>query len=455
MNSVELDFEQAKAKHLLFKSRLRSILYGLTVDEAPVLSHFECGVGKWIYGHALEAYGQLPEMQELERTHADIHTSARRLVALYRAGEVEEARQGLSEMEQIADRLVGLLDTLEDQLRTTTPVPGLSGETYVSLGIADFRDLLSSNQELDKRIQEQVAATAQATAQLDQQTALLRAISDNADVALFMLDGEQRCVFMNPAAEQLTGFTLDQMRGREMHEFIHSPVTAAGAQSPKDGPLGRALTARTRSKGEEVFSRPDGAGYPVAFTASPIPGPDGLALGTVIEVRDLTEQRQASAALQESEHLFRTITNVAPVGLFFTDEQGKVVYANQTILDWLGLSMEAYMVNAGAEAIVPEDLPRLAETYVKAFTARAPYQEEVRIHHADGTIHWCQLTAVPRYRNDGGFAGYVGSFADFTDRKASEEQLKQYYDDLELKVTFRNLDLERQVRELRARLGEA
>ena len=74
MDNIKLDFEQARARHLLFKSRLRSILYGIEIDEAPVLSHFECNVGKWIYGHALKTYGHIPEMQELEKVHADIHT---------------------------------------------------------------------------------------------------------------------------------------------------------------------------------------------------------------------------------------------------------------------------------------------------------------------------------------------------------------------------------------------
>ena len=76
----------------------------------------------------------------------------------------------------------------------------------------------------------------------------------------------------------------------------------------------------------------------------------------------------------------------------------------------------------------------------------------MRIHHADGEIHACLLTAVPRTGPDGNFAGYVGSFADISERKAAEDQLKRYFDDLELKVTFRNLELERQVRELKAQV---
>ena len=111
---IGLDFEQAKAKHLLFKSKLRSILYGIEIDETPVISHYDCAVGKWIYGHAINDYGQIPEMQELEKVHADIHTSARELIALYKADKVDEARKGLEGMEKIADHLVNLLSIVEN-----------------------------------------------------------------------------------------------------------------------------------------------------------------------------------------------------------------------------------------------------------------------------------------------------------------------------------------------------
>ena len=80
MNNLTLDFEQARSKHLLFKSRLRSILYDIDIDEAPVLSHFECSVGQWIYKHALQVYGHLPEMIELEKVHKDIHISVKEIL---------------------------------------------------------------------------------------------------------------------------------------------------------------------------------------------------------------------------------------------------------------------------------------------------------------------------------------------------------------------------------------
>ena len=55
-------------------------------------------MGKWIYGHALDQYGYLPEIHELERIHAEIHICARELISDYEAGKVIEAREGLQKM---------------------------------------------------------------------------------------------------------------------------------------------------------------------------------------------------------------------------------------------------------------------------------------------------------------------------------------------------------------------
>ncbi|MBA3664494.1 MAG: PAS domain-containing protein [Bacteroidetes bacterium] len=163
-DSIKLDFEQARAKHILFKSRLRSILYGIDLDQTPVLSHYECNVGKWIYNHALRAYGHLPDMVELEKVHAEIHASARHLVALYKEGKVEAARLGLQDMEKVADKLVELLTTLETKI-AENPTDSVDSKEnrYLEIKLNEFQDILKSNIELDQRIKEQVQQAASAT----------------------------------------------------------------------------------------------------------------------------------------------------------------------------------------------------------------------------------------------------------------------------------------------------
>jgi signal transduction histidine kinase len=200
MENIKLDFEQAKAKHLLFKSRLRSILYGEIIDEAPVVSHFECAVGKWIYGYALKTYGGVPEMQGLEKVHEDIHTSAKHLVKLYKEGNIEEARGGLADMEKIADHLVGLLTILENKLNTANTV-----EDYdVSGNVAEVNqklltDLLIANEKLDKIIKDK-------TGEVLKERQLLHNFFMQAPAILAILKGRDHVFELaNPAYYELVG----------------------------------------------------------------------------------------------------------------------------------------------------------------------------------------------------------------------------------------------------------
>ncbi|MDB5253589.1 MAG: sensor signal transduction histidine kinase [Flaviaesturariibacter sp.] len=197
MDTISLDFEQAKAKHLLFKSNLRSILYGLDVDVAPVVSHTECAVGKWIYDHALKTYGQYQEMHELEQVHADLHRTAKTLVETYNAGQVEEARKGLVGIETIADALVSLLTTLEQKIKSQ-PAPA---STYqdITVSIDELSKLSKANLELDKVIKSE-------TAGLVKEKWLLQEAFMQIPASISILKGPEHIVqFANPVVKAALG----------------------------------------------------------------------------------------------------------------------------------------------------------------------------------------------------------------------------------------------------------
>jgi len=122
----------------------------------------------------------------------------------------------------------------------------------------------------------------------------LMAITRNATLGLFMMDARQHCVFMNPAAEEITGFTLAEVQGRPLHDFIHHTRPDGTPYPMLECPIDRALPTRAQEQGEDVFVRKDGSFYPVAFTASPIIE-EGRAVGTVIELRDTSEDKRREA----------------------------------------------------------------------------------------------------------------------------------------------------------------
>jgi PAS domain S-box-containing protein len=121
----------------------------------------------------------------------------------------------------------------------------------------------------------------------------LNAVLNNASVSIFLMDERQHCIYMNAAAEKLTGFTLDEVQGRPLHDVIHH-TRPDGRHFPlEECAIDRAFPENNQTQGEEVFVRPDGSFYPIAFTASPIRDEDAKTVGTIIEVRDISSEKKA------------------------------------------------------------------------------------------------------------------------------------------------------------------
>lgn len=129
-----------------------------------------------------------------------------------------------------------------------------------------------------------------------------RVVTDNATTGLFIMDDQQHCIFMNPAAEKITGYTFESLNNMQkpLHDIIHYKKADGSPYPLMECPIDRALPEKNQMRGEDVFVRPDGSMYPVAFTASPIQH-QGKAVGTVIELRDTTEEKKADQRRKDLE----------------------------------------------------------------------------------------------------------------------------------------------------------
>ncbi len=124
----------------------------------------------------------------------------------------------------------------------------------------------------------------------------LNAVLDNASVAIFLMDDRQHCIYMNRAAEQLTGWGLNEVLERDcpLHDIIHHTYPDGQPFPLEECAIDRAFPQDNHERGEEVFVHRDGHFYPVGFTASPIRDDDSNMIGTIIEVRDISEEKTAA-----------------------------------------------------------------------------------------------------------------------------------------------------------------
>ena len=123
----------------------------------------------------------------------------------------------------------------------------------------------------------------------------LEAVLNNATVAIFLMDDRQHCRYMNRAAEDLTGWALQEILDldRPLHDIIHHTYPDGRPFPLHECEIDRAFPEHARMQGEEVFIHKKGHFYPVAFTASPIRDDAVRTIGTIIEVRDITDRKRA------------------------------------------------------------------------------------------------------------------------------------------------------------------
>ncbi|HEX2025094.1 MAG TPA: PAS domain S-box protein [Actinomycetota bacterium] len=125
-------------------------------------------------------------------------------------------------------------------------------------------------------------------------------ILDSAGEGIFGLDREGRITFVNPAAAQALGWTVEELVGQPGHPMIHHSRADGSVYEPEDCPIYAALRdGTTRRVDDEVFWRKDGSSFPVEYTSTPL-REDGRLSGAVVTFADITERKRATETLRQA-----------------------------------------------------------------------------------------------------------------------------------------------------------
>ncbi|SMC00390.1 putative PAS/PAC sensor protein [Hymenobacter roseosalivarius DSM 11622] len=163
----------------------------------------------------------------------------------------------------------------------------------------------------------------------------------------------------------------------------------------------------------------------------------------------------SAAEPQFDAQQFRFLAELIPQLVWITDPTGYHTYFNQRWIDFTGYTVEQ---SQGSEMwnnlLHPDDRQRARDRWNQSLASSKFYEIEYRFISKDGTYRWFLGQALPRRDEHGVIQQWFGTCTDIQEQKQLQQQLERSYADLEMKVTFRNLELEREVQNLHQRLGE-
>jgi PAS domain S-box-containing protein len=254
---------------------------------------------------------------------------------------------------------------------------------------------------------------------------LKQSITDNATAALFMMDINGYCTFMNPAAEQMTGFTFEEIQQKPLHDMIHHTKPDGSHYPVSECPIDRALpTNNTIRAHEDVFVRKDGTFYNVTCAARPV-FENNTPVSTVIEVRDITEEKIAQQKIIESAEQILFLAESMPQKVWTTDPNGNWKYVNKNWTQYTGLTFDEIISEDWQKIIHPDDVKETVMLWKTCVNNGDDFLVEHRIRRHDGLFRWHLTRARVQKDNQGNISQWVGTNTDIHEQKLNREELQE------------------------------
>lgn len=277
-------------------------------------------------------------------------------------------------------------------------------------------------------------------ATLQQALNTLQSIFEASPLAIVHLDLEGIVRAWNTAAERIFGWSAHEAIGR-FPPYIQPDQMDHFAQL-----RARVLQGEGFNGIETQRTRRDGTAIAVSISTAPMRDVQGQIIGILGIVEDITQRKQVEKALQQSEKNLRLFIEHAPAALAMFDDEMRYLSASRR---W---KTDYHLGERDIRGCYHYELfPALSETWKEAhrrgMAGEVLKMAEDSFVDTDGTLRWLRWEVHP-WRTDEGGNGIVIFTEDITERKASEEQIRQLNASLEQRVIERTAQLEAKTREL-------
>ncbi len=150
----------------------------------------------------------------------------------------------------------------------------------------------------------------------------------------------------------------------------------------------------------------------------PMRDPDGAIVGVRGAAQDITERKQAKAALQESEERYRTLFEYAPDGILIADGDSYYLDANASICRMLGYARDELIGRHASDIVAQAEVTHIGPA-LDLIKAKADYSREWRFRRKDDSVFPAEVKAT--VMPDGNLLALI---SDISERKRADEALR-------------------------------
>ncbi|HLF83054.1 MAG TPA: PAS domain S-box protein [Blastocatellia bacterium] len=251
-----------------------------------------------------------------------------------------------------------------------------------------------------------------------------RALIENAQDLIIVIDGDLRISYQSPSVERVLGFTKEERIGRSALEFIHPDDLPGIVQTFQEGTAQPGYNAFKEFRASHKDGRwrvLEGIGENLLF--------DSGVRGIVVNCRDVTERKRSEDELRESEENYRTILQSIQEGYFEVDLIGTLTFFNDSLSRIVGIPAERLKGLNHREYTDPETASMVYQAYNGVFRTGEPLEGlQYQITTLEGVRRFLETSVSLRRDSTGQISGFRGTVRDVTERRRAEEALRESED---------------------------
>jgi len=241
---------------------------------------------------------------------------------------------------------------------------------------------------------------------------------------------------INPAATKVFGYTPQELAGRDIAVVI--PDFASGSTSVRPEEVSGGAVRTFETSQETNGCRKDGVCFPVQISISSLHLEGRLSHVAIIQ--DISERKQAAAALADQKEFADSLVRNSAVPTFVINTDRKVLIWNRACEELSGIRAEEMLGSDRAwQAFYKTKNPVLAEIIIDGTPDKRPdcylefgkssfipegLQAEGWYDNLNGMDRYLAFNAAPVRNHKGELLAVIETFEDITERKRYEEQLE-------------------------------
>jgi PAS domain S-box-containing protein len=241
--------------------------------------------------------------------------------------------------------------------------------------------------------------------------------------AVFVRDKDMNLIYINPAAETLSGYFLEEARHKKCWEVFGN----SGKTCRLDCPVNRCIASRCAQHDHEgEFVSRENKAYTMSMSITPIIE-DDVVTSAVVVMENKTQLRKLEKFLLEKQRQHKEAQAIAHLGHWELDLASRKLHWSDEVYRIFGLQQETCDVTFDTflACIHPDDRRMVADSYQEALIKRSRYHMQHRIVRPDGRVVHVLEQCHTTYDEQDRPLKSLGTVLDVTDRVETEEAMRQ------------------------------